>query len=432
MVNSPKYGELLKDRDVSRWHDNLAAGSVITAEVYLRTLGLYCDLVHTTPRQILRDGPSKKFRDDFTDFVREMERRGKAGSYIQRFKKVILSWLAYNNIEVKLKVNIKGRSETPTIANERVPSKEELAKIIRMASRRCRVSMGLMAFSGLRPESLGNFAGSDGIRLGDLKGTKPGSDDDDGISFERVPSILLVRNPLSKARHQYFTFIGSEAVTYIQEYLQERVKQGEKLTAESPLLAFDPRGIKKNPHLRTSLVTRDIKEAIVKAGFTWRPYVLRAYCDTNMIVAESKGLISHPYLQFLMGHKGDIEARYSTNKGRLPPTMIEEMREAYKKCEPILSTKAETASEEQIKKTFKEQFLLMSGYSKDDIEKMNLDELSNEELQNIVRQKLLGVMSNNGSRQKVIPVEEVRSYIGQGYEYVASLPAGEAIVKMPF
>ncbi len=429
MPNAGKYGDLLSDKDVRRWHDNLAANSPITAEVYLRTLGLYCDLLHTAPKNILKDAPKKRFRDDFTDFVREMERKGKAGSYIIRFRKVILSWLSYNNVDVKLKVNIKGKSETPTIANERVPNKEELAKILRMASRRCRVSIALMALSGLRPESLGNFTGTDGMRLGDFREAKITSDE---IAFGKVPSVLIVRNPLSKARNQYFSFVGDEAITYIQEYLLERVKQGEKLTSESPVLAFDPRGVKKNAFLRTSLVTRDIKEAIVKSGFSWRPYVLRAYCDTGMIIAESKGLISHPYLQFLMGHKGDIEARYSTNKGRLPPTMIEEMRESYKKCEPLLSTKAESATEEQIKRTFKEQFLLMSGYSKEEMEKMKLDELSNEELQNIVRQKLLGVMSNNGSRQKIIPVGDVKSYIGQGYEYVASLPDGEAIVRVPF
>ncbi|MDG7007374.1 MAG: site-specific integrase, partial [Nitrososphaerota archaeon] len=303
MPNTRKYGDLLDDKDLKRWHDNLAANSPITAEVYLRTLGLYCGLAHTTPKQILRDGPAKRFRDNFTDFVREMERKGKAGSYIIRFKKVIFSWLSYNNLDVKLKVNIKGKSETPTIANERVPSKEELAKILRMASRRCRVSIALMAFSGLRPESLGNFTGTDGLRLGDFREAKVTSN---GITFGKVPSILTVRNPLSKARHQYFTFVGNEAITYIQEYLQERVKQGEKLTPESPALAFDPRGVKKNSFLRTSLVTRDIKEAIVKAGFSWRPYVLSAYCDTGMIIAESKGLVSHPYLQFLMGHKGDI------------------------------------------------------------------------------------------------------------------------------
>jgi hypothetical protein len=373
--------------------------------------------------------PSKEFRDGFTDFIRVMEKDGNAGSYIERFKKVVLSWTSYNNLDVKLKVNIKGSSDTPTIADERVPNKDELSRIVRMASPRGRVSIAMIAFSGLRPESLGDYLGTDGLRLGDFTEASMGPDK---ITFEKLPSVLVVRRGLSKSRHQYFTLVGKEAATYIQEYLQERAKSGEKLTPQSPLLGFDPRGVKKNKFLRTNLVTRDIKEAIVKAGFSWRPYVLRAYCDTGLIIAESKGLISHPYLQFLMGHKGDMEARYSTNKGRLPPTMIEEMKEAYKRCEPLLSTKAESATEEQIKKTFTEQFLLMSGYSKEEIEKMNLDELSNEEIQNIVRQKLLGVMTNNGSRQKVIPLGEVKSYIGQGYEYVASLPDAEAIVKMPF
>ena len=424
-----KYKRLLEDQDVRRWYENLEAKSVITATVYLRTLGLYCDMLKTTPKAILKEAPSKRFRDGFTDFIRRMEKDGKAGSYIERFKKVVISWTSYNNPDVKLKVNIKGSSDTPTIANERVPSKDELSRILRMASPRGRVSVASIALSGLRPESLGDYLGTDGIRLGDFTDAKISSR---GIEFEKVPAILLIRRALSKARHPYFTFVGNEAITYIQEYLQERVKQGEKLTPQSPLLAFDPRGVRKNLFLRTTLVTRDIKEAIVKAGFSWRPYVLRAYCDTGMIVAESKGLVSHPYLQFLMGHKGDIEARYSTNKGRLPPTMIEEMREAYKKCEPLLSTKAESATEEQIKKTMREQFLLVAGFKKEEVEKMNLGEMSDEEVQSAVRQRLVGMMTGNGSRQKVVPIQEVRSFIGQGYEYVASLPDGGAIVKVPF
>ena len=44
----------------------------------------------------------------------------------------------------------------------------QLDKIIRMATPRARVAIALMAFSGLRPQSLGNFTGTDGIRLGDF------------------------------------------------------------------------------------------------------------------------------------------------------------------------------------------------------------------------------------------------------------------------
>lgn len=57
-------------------------------------------------------------------------------------------------------------------------------------------------------------------------------------------------------------------------------------------------------------------------------------------MAENNGKIAHAYRQFFMGHKGDMEARYTTNKGRLPEKMIEDMREAYKKSQEYLQTTA--------------------------------------------------------------------------------------------
>ena len=79
-----KYQHLLEDPDVKRWHDNLEAGSPITAEVYLRGLGLYCALEGTTPKKILAEATSKAFRDGFVDFVRRLEAQGTAGLYIER------------------------------------------------------------------------------------------------------------------------------------------------------------------------------------------------------------------------------------------------------------------------------------------------------------------------------------------------------------
>jgi integrase len=424
-----KYDYLLNDADVKRWYDNLAAGSQITADVYLRGLGLYCELNHSTPMKLLRQAEEKAFRDNFTDFVRKLESEGKAGSYITRYKKVLISWLAYNGVQAQLKVKIRGAADTPTITDERVPTNEELAKTLRKASPRGRVAMAMMSFSGLRPESLGDYFGNDGIRLGDFKEAKITSQ---GIEFEKVPSIVAVRSNLSKGRFQYFTFIPEETVTYLKEYIEERAKAGEKFTLESPLLQFDPRGNKTNSFLRTALVTRDIREAIRGSGFSWRPYVLRAYCDTAFDIAESKGFISHPWRMFFMGHKGDIEARYSTNKGRLPPVMIEEMRKAYKRASALMQTgRPESASEAEVKRALKEQFLLLAGLKKEEVEKMNLDEMSDEEIQKALRKKLLSAMLSNGLRQKVIPIEEVKLYISQGFEYVASLPNGEAIMKMP-
>jgi len=51
---------------------------------------------------------------------------------------------------------------------------------------------------------------------------------------------------------------------------------------------------------------------------------------------------------------------------------------------------------------------------------MDLSKTSDEEFQRMVREKLLGVMANNGSRQKVTRTPEVQQYIQQGWEHVAA------------
>jgi site-specific recombinase XerD len=429
MTMQSKYQELLLDEDVRRWYENLRAKSVLTATVALRNLGHYCELVGTTPKGILNKAREneKEFRYEFQDFVRKLEREGKAGSYIARFKKVILSWLKFNDIRLQLTVNISGENETPTIANERVPSKEELARVLRKATSRGRVAIAIMAFSGLRPESLGDYEGTDGLRLGDIKDLRIS----DEIQFDKAPSMVMVKNKLSKARHQYFSFIGEEGTTYIREYLEERRKQGEELTYDSPLLQFDVRGVKKNNFLRTTLVTRDIREAIEQAGLKMRPYVLRAYFSTALDIAESKGLISHPWRQFIMGHKGDIEARYSTNK-RLSPDMIEEMRLSYQKCLKYMETRMSEVSEDNARLYLQQQLLSAVGYRQDEIDKMDLADISTEDFQKLLRDKVAGAMTSNGSKQKLVPMNEIEKLLGEGYEFQAVLPNGKAIMKMPF
>ena len=182
---------------------------------------------------------------------------------------------------------------------------------------------------------------------------------------------------LSKARHRYFSFIGEEGAIYIKEYLEERRKQGETLTEESPVLQFEFGKVRHNDFLRTTLITRDIRDAIEGANLKMRPYVLRAYFSTGLDIAESKGLISHPWRQFIMGHKGDIEARYSTNK-RLPPDIIEEMRSSYQKCLKFLETRVSEVSEDSAKLYLQQQLLLAVGYKQEDIDKVELANISNE------------------------------------------------------
>ncbi len=200
---------------------------------------------------------------------------------------------------------------------------------------------------------------------------------------------------------------------------------------------MDTRGKRKNEFLRTTLVTRDIKEAIVKAGFRWRPYVLRAYFDTNMIISESKGKISHPYLQFLMGHKGDIEARYSTNKSFLPPDMIEDMRKSYRECESFLTTAAQPleqssivkeAKVEALKSIAKTMFgidLLEVKIAKEKELGRNLDQ--DEEIKTFEDE--LRKVRNEPDPQIVVEEKTLERYLNEGWEFVSILPSKRILIR---
>jgi site-specific recombinase XerC/dsDNA-binding SOS-regulon protein len=429
-----KYKHLLENEEISRWFGNLNAKSYLTATVYLRGLGYYCELTGATPDTIIQDAKSGKLRNDFMDFVRKMESEGKAGSYISRYKKVLRSWLGFNGLDFKLNVNIAYENRSPRVEGERIPEKSELARMLRKGSGRAKVAISLLAFSGLRPETLGNAEGKDGLKLSDFPEMKI---ENGKVEFEKIPTMVNVRYTLSKARHTYFSFLGEEGTKYLKEYLEVRIREGDNLKADTPLFKLDSQGRISHEYIRTLLATRDIRKAITESGFSWRPYVLRAYFATALDNAENKGIISHPWRMFLMGHTGDIEARYSTNK-RLPPDMIEEMRSAYLKCSKFFETEEKGIKEEDYQKILRDAAIdTLSGALG-----ITLDEDQKEELRNLDSaeyQKRLGEIFktkkadilNNGNSQKVIPFKDVETYIERGWEYVRDFPGSKAIVKLP-
>ena len=213
---------------------------------------------------------------------------------------------------------------------------------------------------------------------------------------------------------------------YGERILEERIREGEKITSDSLIVTPKPR---MKPFIRAVNVGDTIRGAIRRAGFPWRPYVLRSYFDTQLMLAESKGLVLRDYRQFWMGHKGDIENRYTTNKAKLPESVIEDMRGAYKRSQEYLqTTRSEESSEDRLRQAFREQLLLVAGFSQDEVEQMDVSSVSDEELQTVIKKRLLGEKTDDCT-QKVVPVEDVQSYLEQGWEFVASLPNDKVIIK---
>lgn len=86
-------------------------------------------------------------------------------------------------------------------------------------------------------------------------------------------------------------------------------------------------------------------------------------------------------------------------------------------------------SEEKLAQAFRRQILLVAGYSQEEVDKMDLSSIGDEELQSIVKKRLLGAKADDCPRQKVVCIEDVERYLTEGWEYVANLPNKKVIIR---
>ena len=453
---------LREDEDFRRWYENLARGSEGTARERARILYRFLKLQGLSCGELVKLAKEdrKKVEDMLCDFVAKLQRDGKSPGYIENYLKAVRSWLDYNEVRLVRRIKIGNRNATPTIESERVPTKEELRTILYYAGERAKCSIALMAFAGLRPEVLGNMYGLDGLRVGDLPEMRI---EGGRVTFTKVPTMVIVRPSLSKAGHKYFTFLSSEGCEYLKAYLEKRLASSETLASDSPIIAVKPGFEKmgKSPRNRgstfitTQNITREIREAM-RPRFMWRPYVFRAYFDTQLLLAENHGKISYAYRQFFMGHKGDIEARYTTNKGVLPPDLIEDMRRAYAECEPYLSTIPKAGEEDpelttirtmveagvlDLSKPSVRKYLIQKLGIRDmetKVAKMKELGLDEESAYNKIICEELGIESmrveafktrEDSDPKKIVSEDELEHYLAEGWDVQTVLPSGKILIR---
>ena len=418
---APASRELLENPDVRRWYENLARGSASNADVNLRRLAAFSSAVRKRPDDLVRLN-EKSLHDLLLDFVAREERRNVAGSYVMRTIIGVKSWLTFNGVRVSRPIRIRGSDDTPTLRNERVPTQEELRAILLAGTPRVRTACVLIAHAGLRPEVLGNYLGTDGLTLGDLSELTIGSD---SVRFERIPASIRVRPELSKNANGYLSFLSSEGCTYVRQYLEMRLRLGEQLTPESDLIHPD-RTDKR--FIRTINVGDAIRSAIRAAGFAWRPYVLRHYFDTQLLTAESRGKVAHDFRVYWMGHVGSIDARYTTNKRRLPQDLIDEMRSAYQRCEPFLST-IPSPSEKESQAKMSKTMLMGLGYTEADLTQVDFENLEVAGFQELVTKKLGSPKS--GMKQRLVDSAELEGYLEKGWTVVTAVNGHQVVLNPP-
>ncbi|MBL7079282.1 site-specific integrase, partial [Candidatus Bathyarchaeota archaeon] len=192
----------------------------MTADVCLRRLGGFCLQNGVSPMGLLSVGEEELF-NLLLDTVSSMEKSGYTGSYINSVLKAIKSWLGHNGIEIKRRIKVRGIDDTPSLKDERVPTNEELRKIFLSGDKKMRTASVLVAHTGVRIKTIGNYQGDDGLRVRDLPEMRLEAR---VVEFEAVPTRVVVRRELSKAGHQYLTFLSEEGCDYLKDYLETRMR----------------------------------------------------------------------------------------------------------------------------------------------------------------------------------------------------------------
>ena len=102
------------------------------------------------------------------------------------------------------------------------------------------------------------------------------------------------------------------------------------------------------------------------------------------------------------------------------------------KCLDYIETTEHVKSQGDIKKNVMVEIpSLVFGYSKEKIGQLGLDNMSNEKIQNLAKKGLLGNITGNGTRQKIVSEKGVEHYMSEGDEIFMTLPSGRIVMKLP-
>jgi hypothetical protein len=436
-----RHKALLSNPTVRSWWEARSLRSRLSADQYLRQLGLLLERLELTPLEIgaLAKTDPDRLRDLLIQDAAKLKRDGKLDSYISKFLEGLKSYFRFQRIAFDgypALSPVKGAS----LGNERVPSPEELGRILDHLSARGRVIALFFAHSGVRPGVLGSYQGENGLRLSDLPELEL---DRRKRSFSKVPFVIRVPADLSKTRVAYVTFGTSQLARTLLSYLEDRARGGETLNPDSPVVAGNPvRGIAllsrqgaqhSKGFLSTKVVVEEVRSALqasVPKGVRWRPYVLRAYCSTRLLMAESAGKITRDLREAILGHDGGVAARYNVGK-RWSEELLTDARAAYKRCEPFLSTAAATAGAGEEADRVLKAFFTSRGLPAQEAARLDFSSKSDEELAEMFRKLGAARPPPEPSTERAVATREVPGLLEQGWRFVAALDAERTILRSP-
>ena len=179
--------------------------------------------------------------------------------------------------------------------NLRAYTRQEIAKLLSVADLRDRCVILLMASAGIR------VGGIKTIKLKHLKRLQDNS-------------ICVLTVYADSKAERYDTLVTPECMTEIQEYMEYRKKQGEKVSDESYIIrtkfATFSRATNRPKPLVEQAINKQMKILLKKAGLSFEElqpdHSLRKFFDTTLMNSD----VVHSFKELLMGHHLKLDNVY--------------------------------------------------------------------------------------------------------------------------
>ncbi len=424
----------LEDPLVHEWWDVLYTNSPATGDNYLRQLYRFCLVAGTTPAA-LRNMSAMALQRTVNKWIalvaRTPSERTKkpieASSRSTQWKaaKSYLEHVGRKSVLAKVtKVRIAGSRTSTRRREEIVPTQEEVGRMLAAAGPRARMVLAISKDSGVRPGALGSYTGDEGLRIRDVEGlTVVG----DKIVVPEWPAMLTVYDRFPGDEESYFTWLGNEALEAIRAYLTQRLKGGEELGPDSPLL--DNRGA-KHLFVPTKKIWNITSKPLRRSGFVGRPYLTRSYFVQQLERAQQKWKFPSEWKIAWEGHATDERGRlrmqipYGTGKGRHNEAYLKDHRDAYRHAYEFLATvpaREDSEAEDRLVRRILERL----GFSGEQLDRLLLADP--DELRRQVAERLRPPARAPGRRSE--PLEEARRLAATGEWEPVHVADGQVILE---
>jgi integrase len=263
------------------------------------------DFAETTAEQIIADYEKlddKQFKRKYTPIIMSYVGKIQAENFSPSSQSIALSTVKSFFKYMSLPLNFLPSGRRYVVFHNRDITKEEIEAIIKDAQPREKAYYSLMTQSGLRPNEISN------LKIGDIENLLEKN--------TSIPCLITIRQEATKGKYKpYFTFVGQETITYIEDYFKREKR--DELTPEDYLFTKDDGKTKTDSDLISHIFRRTVEKLKGQKVLNFenkkerkanrneiRLYNLRKYFRNHA------GQAGTDYVNFWMGHSLGIDEHY--------------------------------------------------------------------------------------------------------------------------